>query len=472
MPLLSWCLVWGLASICPAQVKTTRYQEDLTVFANPERGFYVHANLHELDPRIGKIRREGHTLVWGKVMMRAYRDSPALPEDFLERIDAGFRIARDQGVKVIVRGSYGHRGSRGDYESYTDPPKEHIKNHLRQLAPIFAANADVIALFEAGFIGPWGEWHTTAIAQDYDQGREMLLFILDHTPADRMIAVRYPYLKQRVFRLPAGGFAVVDAANAYSGLPVARMGHHNDCFLSSPTDVGTYDRGGSARAEETAYLAAETLYTVYGGESCRPHELNDGRRAIRELGTLHGTYLNRGYHPKVLAKWQTQGCFDEIARRLGARLVPTESRISAGARPGGTLAVQCDLKNVGFASLYNPRDVEIVLENEADGRWFRFELDVDPRRWKPGERYTLSEQIALRPDMPEGSYTVYLNLPDPYAALHDDPRYAFRLAAKDVWDPATGLNKLTGGITLGGERPDGDLPAVISQRRPGRNETR
>ena len=53
-------------------------------------------------------------------------------------------------MKVIVRGSYGHRGPGGDYRSYSDPPKSHIKKHIEQLAPVFAANEDVIALFEAG----------------------------------------------------------------------------------------------------------------------------------------------------------------------------------------------------------------------------------------------------------------------------------------------------------------------------------
>jgi Domain of unknown function (DUF4874) len=114
------------------------------------------------------------------------------------------------------------KGRGGDYTSYEDPPAEIIRGHLRQLAPVFANNVDVIALFEAGFIGPWGEWHGTAIAQDYDQGRDMLMFILAHTPRDRMVVVRYPYLKQQIFARCDTGYMTVDAANAYSGLPVAR----------------------------------------------------------------------------------------------------------------------------------------------------------------------------------------------------------------------------------------------------------
>lgn len=447
-PALAWCLVLAVASVCQSQIKTTDYQEDKGGFPNPERGYYVYTDLHKLDARIGRIRNDAHSLVWGKINLEPYRNSRALPKSFLNKISAGFRIARDQGVKVIVRGSYGHKGADGDYTSYEDPPMDHIKNHIQQLAPIFAANTDVIALLEAGFVGPWGEWHGTTIATDYGLGREMLLFVLAHTPSDRMVVVRYPYLKQRIFQLRNRRFAMVNSQNAYSGIPVARVGHHNDCFLSSPTDVGTYDRGGSTRKQETAYLAKETLYTVYGGETCSLHELSDCQRAISELETLHCTYLNHGYHPKVLDKWKRQGCFDEIKRRLGARFLLTQSRVSDSALPGGVLVVECDLKNVGFAPLYNPRAVQIVVKNENTDQLFRFELDVDPRHWKPGQTHVLRERITLPSDMPNGTYAVYLNLPDPYKTLQDDPRYSYRIASKGVWEPETGFNKLTGGIKV------------------------
>ena len=431
-----------------ADVIATHYEPDASIFPNPERGFYIYTNLHQLDPAIGRRRDEGHTLVWGQISMQTYRDVPSLPESFLAAVENGFAIARDQGMKVIVRGSYGFRGPSGDYTSYEDPPKPNIKNHIAQLSPIFAANADVIALFEAGFIGPWGEWHTTTIANDYDQGREMLFHILDHTPADRLILVRYPYLKQQIFKRPDGGFATVDADNAYSSERVARVGHHNDCFLSSPIDVGTYERGEMTREEEVAYLANETLYTAFGGETCQPHALNDCERTIAELETLKGSYLNSSYHPEVLDKWAAQGCFDEVKRRLGARFVLTQSRIAATAVPGGRLAVEIDLDNRGFAPLYNRRDVAIVLENEASGAVQAFALDVDPRTWKPGASHVVSTVVPLSSTMAPGEYTAYLHLPDPSPKLGDDPRYAYRVANQGVWDGERGYNKLAQGIVI------------------------
>ncbi|NQV36162.1 MAG: DUF4874 domain-containing protein, partial [Phycisphaeraceae bacterium] len=210
---------------------------------------------------IGQLREQGRTLIWGRINLESYRKTVTLPEALLAQIDDGFGTARQQGMKVIVRASYGSKGAGGDYRTYLDPSSDIIKGHLRQLDPLFALNVDVIALFEAGFVGPWGEWHGTSIANDYALGRDMLLSILRHTPSDRMVVVRYPTLKQRIFALCAGGHAAVNTSNAYSQLPVARVGHHNDCFLSSSDDVGTYNRGGNSREQETAYLAAETLHT-------------------------------------------------------------------------------------------------------------------------------------------------------------------------------------------------------------------
>jgi hypothetical protein len=214
----------------------------------------------------------------------------------------------------------------------------------------------------------------------------MLFHILDHTPTNRLVPVRNPYLKQQIFK-HSGGFAVVDAGNAYSGERVARVGHHNDCFISRRTISAPTGRGETTQAEEVAYLASKTFYTAFGGETCQPHALNDCGRAIAELETLKGSYLNSSYYRGVLDKWAMQGCFDEVQRKLGARLVLTRSRIAASASPGGPLAVEIDLDNRGFAPLYNARD---------------------------------------------------------------DPRYAYRIANLGVWDGKCGYNKLVSQIVIEG----------------------
>ena len=425
----------------------TVYQADKGLFPNPERGFYRYTNLAELDSNIGAIRDEELiTLVWGRIMMESYREQEQLPQEFLVDVERGFQTARDQGMKVIVRGSYGFRGPGGDYTTYEDPPLANMRRHIEQLAPIFAAHADIIALFEAGFIGPWGEWHSTQLANDMDQSRTFLHHLLDHTPRQSMVLVRYPLLKQQIFAT-GSGFEQVRLANAYSGEPVARVGHHNDCLLSSADDVGTYDRGGMDRAGEVAYLAEETLHTVFGGETCADFELNDCAPALEELATLHTSYLNSGWHPDVMKKWARDGCLEDVQRRLGAHLVLHESRIPAQGRAGDGLQITLVLENEGFASLYNAREANIVLHSATGGTW-RIATGLDPRTWKPSERQDLDVVIQLPDDIPPGTYSLHLHLADPSPALHDDARYAYRLASAGIWDEATGRNRLVDDFTI------------------------
>ena len=41
-------------------------------------------------------------------------------------------------------------------------------------------------------------------------------------------------------------------------------GHHNDCFLASSDDFGTYDD----KSVEYPYMQDDTKYAVMGGETC------------------------------------------------------------------------------------------------------------------------------------------------------------------------------------------------------------
>ncbi len=275
-----------------AQTIVTHYEEDFSIFPNPEQGFYEYTDLNKLPVDIGRLREQGRTLIWGRINLEAYRNTATLPEALLHQIYQGFDIARDQGMKVIVRAAYGSKGPGGDYRSFADPSMDIIKGHLRQLEPVFAVNADVIALFEAGFVGPWGEWHSTSIARDYDRGRDMLLSIL----------------------------------------------------------------------------------------------------------------------------------------------------------------VELSLENRGFASLYNPRKVQIVMRHQDLGTQLVHDIIIDPRLWKPGRRIVIQEVVELAQDMSTGSYTVHLNLPDPYPSLQGDPRYSLRCANRGIWDAHTGYNTLVDGVTVSVQR--------------------
>ncbi len=160
----------------------------------------------------------------------------------------------------------------------------------------------------------------------------------------------------------------------------ARVAHHNDCFLASKDDYGTYQD----IEEEKRYLEQETRFLPMGGETCAVSEYTSLDNARKEFERFHWSYLNLTYHPQVIDDWREAGLLDEIENRLGYRLILQQARVSANAKAGGMLDVALSLENVGWASPYNPRDVELLLRSAEDGTLYRVALDEDPRQWMPG----------------------------------------------------------------------------------------
>ena len=231
-------------------------------------------------------------------------------------------------------------------------------------------------------------------------------------------------------------------AEAHQPTAKARLGGHNDCYLSSANDVGTFNN-----KNERQYWATETQFTIMGGESCEltnycncvgTEKING---ALKDLAIYHFTYLNNGYHQGVLKRWRDQGCMDEIQKRLGYRLVLTEGLFTKEPEAGKDFKVVLKMNNVGFASVMNPRDAELILADASGKTVKTWALNSDPRYWMPGEETTIEQTIQL-PAGISGEMTLYLNLPDPCQTIHDNPLFSIRLANVGTWVESTGYNKL------------------------------
>jgi hypothetical protein len=405
------------------------------------------------------LRAQNISLVLCYYILDSFVSHPISP-DFLQSIQADFDAVRESGLKCVLRFAY--TTVPPATPPYGDAPVNQVVAHLDQLAPLLGANADVIAVMQAGFIGTWGEWYYTdhfvadpaaphrVLPQDVTHRRQVVEKILDVLPTSRMVQLRTPLQKMQIFTATKP----IDSYQAFGGADISRTGHHNDCFLASADDLGTY----ADPATEYPYLAAETAYLPMGGETCR---LNPPRSqcqtALEELALFHWSYLGASYNQEVLDGWRDAGCWNEIDRRLGYRLVLKQGRFADSAHPGGSFPLHIELSNEGFAAPFNPRGLELIWRHTTTGQVIATPLPDDLRRWLPGvPNHVISHTIDIPPAMPPGSYELLLHLPDPEPTLYGRPEYAIHLANANTWEPATGYNRLlhTVTITASGANPD------------------
>jgi hypothetical protein len=443
----------GAAAAIPAGAASVTYQDATDEVRNPERGFY--AQQDGLPGALPDVRDRGLTLVRAIFRLDPHRDAETLPEDYLQAVDGTFAQAREQGIKLIVRFAY----NKGDGP---DAPLDKILLHIDQLGPILQRNSDVIQVIEAGFIGAWGEWHSSANGVDTISAKEQVLRReLAAFPEEVKLAVRYPRDKRTIL-----GATPVDEEDAHSAKARARVGHHNDCFLADDTDGGTWqDWKGATGDRERRYVDRDTAHVPMGGETCildgsRP-ELSTCDTAKQQLTVQDWTALNADFYGGVLDQWRAEGCYDEIARRLGPRFALVDAEMPDRVTSGEPLDLSFRVRNDGFAAPYNRRPLEVVLRHRQTGTTTRVPTEVDPRFWGPGETAEVTVRARVPANAPSGETDVLLHLPDPSPRLRDRPEYAIRFANDQVWDAETGLNRLNLMAQVAPSVPAAAVDAVV-----------
>jgi len=431
-----------------AHSQTQTYTATTEVFANPERGFYHYRssgtgtykalNQAELT---GFRTNEKVTLVWREFRLDAFKTT-AISADFLAKMQTDFNILRNAGVKAIIRFNYTNTDG-------TDASRTQVLAHINQLKAVVAANEDVISSVEAGFIGNYGEWwfsnnfgtddHTATNTADRIAVGNAIMTLAPN----RMVAFRTPTYQRLI-----AGSTPVSATTAYNGSTLSRVAAHNDCFLSSSDDYGTYIN----TTTDPTYLENQSRYTFDGGETCSLTTYSACTNAVATMKKFHFNYLNADYNTDVTSNWQTNGCLDEVKRKLGYRFELTSSTIA-----NGTLTI--DLQNSGFANVFNTRDVYVVARNTTTGAETPIKLTTNIRLWNAGTTTRLTQSLT---SLPTGTYQLFLNLPD--QKLPTNPIYSIRLANTGTWDATKGYNNLNQTYTTG--TTGGTTPPVVTNPTP------
>lgn len=482
------------AKLVKVEKLSVSYTESTADFPNPERGFYRYSetyasnftslNAEELKSYriLQTVSGAGYqvlsTLVFRYYILDNVTAGP-IQASFLTNIEKDMIAARTGGVKIIPRFVYTVKQNSGDCPEgficppYRDAAKAVVLNHISQLKPVLQANADVIACVQLGFIGTWGEQYYSdffgdastnggqankLLDQNWLDRADVLRAMLDAVPADRMVQVRYPQIKQRYLfgvNAPISSAPLTDV-DGFTAADNARIGFHNDCFMASTNDLGTYEDYGNSSSARTSsgsvinalrsYMESDSKYVAVGGETCSDeyspaNDCEPAGKAQAEFAAMHYSYINAHYNNNVNNDWETGGCMDNIKRNLGYRFVLLSGSFPDNVVRGTTMSIVINLKNAGYASPFNMRVAKLLLRSKQTNEVQSFDLATDVRKWFPGN-HKIEESIQIPDSMAAGDYEMLLNLPDAYESLSGKPEYSIRLANEEVWEETTGYNRL------------------------------
>lgn len=421
-------------------VSKITYTASSDVISNPERGFMhlwsVNSEGMPLNlVTLQNLKNENVTIINRLYYLEAFKNSD-LSLAQLNLIKTDFERLRSAGIKGILRFAYNAN------QNETDAPLNIIERHLDQLKPIFVNNADVIAFVQAGFIGSWGEWYyTTNNLTTPENKKAVINKLLEVLPKEIKIQLRTPRYKQQVFdyTTPIGSDV------GYGNSDIARVGFHNDCFLASADDYGTYQ---NIEAEKN-YISKEAHFVPTGGETCPPTNVPIASCSVaeQEMKLLKWTYLNLDYYGPVLQEWRNNNCFTDFEKKLGYRLLLKSSSLKKEATINSNFELNAIVDNVGFAPVYNNKNTFLLFKSINDGNIYKKALNFDIRKVIPDLDYDLKESVNLS-GIPVGKYKLFLKIEDRSASLADRPDYSIRLANKDTWESTEGINDLLHTLTI------------------------
>ena len=442
--------------MAPTKSKAILEEESMEVLRNPDRGFYklvqIELNKGKEDfnsfkGEIKNIAKEDTdvSLISFQLNLKQYVASNLdLTDNKIEEINQYFSIMRENGYQVIFRVVYDSKGDKNP-----EPDFQTILRHIEQLKSVYEKNEDIIFVVEAGYLGSYGEWHDGKYDKDKEKRNQVVNKLLKCIPESIQISLRKPsYIEDYI-----GNNQTVKKINAFSNDEIARLGLHNDGYLASETDLGTYNK--SEREESLLWQGKQTLYTLFGGECQNKDSIYTNlNNAIVDMEKRHCTYMNKTYDREVKEKWkkeiytnknsvyQGENGYKYIENNLGYRLVIRDVDMICTKRK---INIGINIENVGFGNIIRKKQLGFFLKNENNQ--YYIESDIDIRKQLNEKMYELTIAEELPKNVKIGEYEVYLKIEEPYESLKNNNYYSIKLANNNVWNENLGANYI-GNITI------------------------
>ena len=323
-------------------------------------------------------------------------DKP-LTRPALDGLDELLSFLRGKDKNAVIRFAYdpGFGGSKDK-----EPSLPTILKHVEQTCGVLNGYSDAVTAIEAGLIGPWGEMHSSKIAnaENITPIADKFLTQTENIPVlVRTPKMIYDYLG--ITLKDIDNFKVGKTDKAYM------LGLYNDGYLGSDSDLGTY----TDREREISFLSGQTNHLPFGGEVVVPDsKLHDIDVCLPEMHKIHLSYLNAEWNDAVIKKWKnsTYGgedknyngktAFEYIENRMGYRFVLTNSVFALS----DNLRITLKLKNVGFGNLNKIKRAKLIFTDE-NGE-VKFEREA--------KDFSGEEEYSVTAETESGKYTVYLRV--------------------------------------------------------------
>jgi hypothetical protein len=434
-----------------------------TAITNPERGWYGWGGsfyLNSFDSgSLGSLLSSGVPMAIGLIDLSSFVSSN-ITTAYLTALQAKFDLVRAAKVKVIIRPVYNYSGTN----PATEASQAWILTHISQLAPIMAANADVIAIFQAGFVGAFGEWHSSNIAGNAAAKLAIKNALLANWPSTHQVAFRY--MGDIITWYPT----VASLPMIGTGSDQSRVALHNDCFLAGTTDSGTYDttRTSVTTANQRIYAAALGEVTSFGGELCGDAQ-TPWRTADSDIMT-EGAYYNLSYlnsspnsgQPWLntsTGAWVVSGIINTVARQMGYRFQLDSLSYPDTASGVSDWVATLSIRNVGWGRPLQSRPIYVGLRNTSSGAiiWGTAGNLTTLAPNATGTTQLVASIPIAGSGAATGTYEPVIHAPDRNASLASIRQYKVKFAnanaGSQTWDDTNGYFRTGGTVTIGSTSP-------------------
>ena len=424
----------------PTTFKSVISEESSTSISNPFCGFYQLEGYTLNDKKTAKNAKNWWKKHCAKSLtpmlllefnLKHYAKKD-LSDQAIKQISAILDECTKSKKQVILRFLYDWDG----HAKSTEPDHiAQIKTHISQLSIPVNNHKDCIYIIQGLLIGNYGELHHSKF-QNSDQLRTLALEMDKDFDPSIYLAVRTPAQLRSILQTNTPESVEDESLQSLS----KRLGLFNDGILGSDTDLGTYDN--KANTSETSYEKPGTRFQELrfqdklcqfvpnGGEAIFHKDYSNLMTAIDTLSTMHVSYLNEAYDPKVIKQWQhsvytgedvfknTNGYY-YIKSHLGYRYILRRSHLDFHSFVGDQAFLYLTIENSGFAPAYRKFNTYLILTDQKTTNTKNIKTEIDNRTIAGQDKSTFKIDLNIR-SLKKSTYQISLKMIDPYTkqAIH------------------------------------------------------